>query len=43
LDANWQVQFAPGSFFSVTGKLLRETDPETANISARVIWYWSAR
>lgn len=43
LDANWQVQFAPGSFFSVNGKLLRETDPESASISARVIWYWSAR
>lgn len=43
LDANWQVQFAPGSFFSVNAKMLRETDPETANISARVIWYWSAR
>jgi hypothetical protein len=43
LDANWQVQFAPGSFFSVNGKLLRETEPESTNLSARVIWYWSAR
>jgi hypothetical protein len=43
LDANWQVQFAPGSFFSVNGKLLRETEPESANLTARVIWYWSAR
>lgn len=43
LDANWQVQFAPGSFFTITAKLLRETEPESANLSARVIWYWSAR
>lgn len=43
LDANYQIQFAPGSFVNLNAKTIREQDPESASVSVKVIWYWSAR